>query len=178
MTMNPNRPFYKIGPVMYLDKIPEEHMFKFIIKRFNKFKIKIPDTSIKKILTLSENIPYYIQLLSHETWDYAVLSKKKEINNNDIDIIFDQIIKQYEQNYKMFWERLTTRKKQVIRTISIQNGKKLLSKKTLDTNELGLPSSTQRTLESLMAENYIDKIDSKYFIVDILFKEWIKRYTI
>jgi len=177
MAMSSDRPFYKIGPVMYLEKIPRDKFGKFIYEKFHKSGIKISNSTMAKIIEISENIPYYVQMLSHELWDFAV-SEKREIQEKDVEIILGQLIKQYDQNFRMEWGRLVSTKKQLLQVIASKGGKNLLSKESLEENELPYPSSVQRTLESLMADDHIDKINGEYFIVNILLREWIKRFTV
>lgn len=176
MAMSKDRPFYKIGPVMYLEKIPQEEFQKFISGKFHISGIRIPKSAVVKILETAENIPYYVQMISHELWDLAV-SGKKESRESDIDIVLEQLIKQYDQNLRSEWSRLASTKRQLLQIIANKGGKNLLSKESLDTNELPGPSSVQRTLESLAGDDYIDRINGEYFITNILFREWIKKFT-
>lgn len=177
MVMSSDRPFYKIGPVMYLEKIPIEKFEKFVFEKFYKSKIKILNSTVAKIIEMSENIPYYVQMLSHELWDFAVFGKK-EVQEKDVEIILEELIKQYDQNFRTEWTRLVSTKKQLLHLIANKGGKNLLSKESLERNELPYPSSVQRTLEKLRADDYIDKMNGEYFIVNILFREWIKRFTV
>ena len=172
MATSKDRPFYKIGPVMYLEKIPQEEFQKFISGKFHNSGIKIAKSTIMKILEVTEDIPYYVQMISHELWDLAN-SVKKEIQEKDIDTVLEQLIKQYDQNLRSEWTRLVSTKKQLLQVIANKGGEHLLSKESLDANELPGPSSVQRTLESLVSDDYIDKTNGKYFITNILFREWI-----
>lgn len=176
MAMSKDRPFYKIGPVMYLEKIPQEEFQKFISEKFHNTGIKISNSTIMKILDVAENTPYYVQMLSHELWDF-VISDKKEIQEKDIEIVLEQLIKQYDQNLRSEWSRLASSKRQLLQVIANKGGKNLLSKESLETNELPGPSSVQRTLESLASDDYIDRINGEYLITNILFREWIKKFT-
>ncbi len=177
MATSPDRPFYKIGPVVYLEKIPEEKFEKFVSGKFHNSGIKISNSTVRKIFTIAENIPYYVQMLSHELWDFAI-SNKKEIQERDVEIILNQLVKQYDQNFRTEWARLVSTKRQLLQVIAKEGGKNLFSKELMERNELPYPSTIQRTLESLITEEYIDKTNGEYFIVNILFREWIKRFTV
>ena len=176
MAMSKDRPFYKIGPVMYLEKIPQEEFKKFISEKFHNSGIKISNPTVVKILETAENTPYYVQMISHELWDFAFFGKK-EIQEKDIEIVLEQLIKQYDQNLRSEWSRLVSTKRQLLQVIANKGGKNLLSKESLDTNELSGSSSVQRTLESLVSDDYIDRFNGEYFITNILFREWIKKFT-
>lgn len=174
---SPDRPFYKIGPIIHLSEIPTEEIKKFIHEKFYKTKIKINNETVEKIIKISENIPYYVQMICHELWDFAIISKK-EVGEKDVDNILVQILRQYDQNYREIWNKLSSNKMKILHTIATTGGRNILSKDSLEKNDLGYPSGIQRTLQSLMLENYIDKYNEKYFITDIIFQEWIKRFTV
>jgi uncharacterized protein len=176
MATSPDRPFYKIGPVMYLDKINETEFEEYIFEKFKRTGIKISGNTIKEIIKITDNIPYYVQLLSHELWDYAIANKKK-IEEESVKDIFMSLIKQYDNSFRETWERLIGTKRQLLQVIALKGGQNLLSKETLEENDLSYPSSVQKTLKLLTDDGYIDKIEGKHYIVDILFKEWIKKHT-
>lgn len=177
MATSPKRPFYKSGPVMYLEKISPDIFEKFVSDKFRKSKMKISTETILKIFQATQNIPYYVQMLCHELWDFAIAGQK-EIKGRDVKIVFNQLVKQYDQNFRLDWDRLIIKKRQVLQTIASRGGRNLLSNYVLSNNELGYPSGVQRTLESLVDEGYIDKCEDEYFIGDILFGEWIKLSTL
>lgn len=170
-------PFYRIGPVMYLDKIPEREFAKFIYDKFKKTGIKIKYETVLKIIQVADEIPYYVQMFSHELWDLAV-STRKRILEKDVEAVFTQLITQYDENFREVWSRLISSKRQILNVIARRGGKNLMSKDTIQMYELPYPASIQKTLESLIKDGYIDKVKDEYFIVDILFREWIRRCTI
>lgn len=176
MAMLADRPFYKIGPVMHLEKISEGTFKEFIREKFHRTKVKISKEAISKIIRSAENIPYFVQMISHELWDFAV-TNKKAITEEGIEFVFDELIRQYNQNFHELWTKLISAKKHLLRAIAYKGGRNLLSKESLAENELGYPSSVQRTLGLLVSDGILDKVDGEYFIVDILFREWIKKYT-
>ena len=65
---------------MYSKKIPEEEFFPFIKTRFASTGVTISDRTVRKIIKTVENIPYYVQMLAHELWDYSILSKQDSQN--------------------------------------------------------------------------------------------------
>lgn len=176
MVNSPKRPFYKIGPVMFLDKIPRKDFFHFIKRRFLATKIKIPDSVISEVMDLAEDIPYYVQMFCHELWDLGV--SKGNIQHGDLKYIIDQLITQQAQNFHIEWSRLILTKRQLLKAIANSGGKNILSKEYLSKNDLPYPSSTRRTLISLINDGYIEEYNKEYFISDLLFREWIKRYCV
>jgi len=172
MINSPDKPFYRIGPVMYLKKIPEDKFLEFIKKKFTTTGINAHNEVFNEIINISENVPYYVQMLSHELWDFGIT--KREIIGKDIQIVLSQLLYQYSQNFHLEWSRLILSKRQLLKAIALDGGKRILSNDYLKKNNLGLPSSVRRTLLSLVKSGYVDREDDEYFFTDILFREWIK----
>jgi len=177
MVNSPQNPFYKIGPVMFLKKIEEKQFFEFIKEKFISTKFKISDETLFKIIEKVENIPYYIQMICHELWNYKLL--KKEISIDDIEIVIDQLVRENSQNFHIEWSRLILNKRRLLKAIAIDGGKNVLSSEYIKRNELDYPSSVQRTLKSLIKDGYLDQDDeNNYYITDLLFREWIRKLHI
>lgn len=172
MINSQEKPFYRIGPVMYLEKINEDIFLKFAKDKLKASGIKISDEALQKVIKLAENIPYYTQLLLHELWDSKI--DKGLISEKDVQSVLSQVIHLYSQNFHLEWSRMILSKRQLLKAISLYGGKQILSGDYLKKNNLGLPSSVRRTLLSLIEDGYLDKENGEYFFTDILFREWIK----
>lgn len=172
MINSQDKPFYRIGPVMYLEKINEDIFLKFAKDKLEASGIKISDEALQRVIKLSENIPYYTQLLLHELWDSKI--DKGLISEKDVQSVLSQVIHLYSQNFHLEWSRLILSKRQLLKAISLYGGKQILSGDYLKKNNLGLPSAVRRTLLSLVEDGYLDKENGEYFFTDILFREWIK----
>ena len=172
MINSKDKPFYRIGPVMYLEKINEDIFLKFAKDKLKASGIKISDEALQRVIKLAENIPYYTQLLLHELWDSKI--DKGLISEKDVQSVLSQVVHLYSQNFHLEWSRMILSKRQLLKAISIYGGKQILSGDYLKKNNLGLPSSVRRTLLSLVEDGYLDKENGEYFFADILFREWIK----
>jgi len=172
MINSKDKPFYRIGPVMYLEKINEDIFLKFAKDKLKASGIKISDKALQRVIKLAENIPYYTQLLLHELWDSKI--DKGLISEKDVQSVLSQVVHLYSQNFHLEWSRMILSKRQLLKAISLYGGKQILSGDYLKKNNLGLPSSVRRTLLSLVEDGYIDKENGEYFFADILFREWIK----
>jgi len=172
MVSSPGRPFYKIGPVMHLKKIPEKDFLQFAKSKFESTKVRISDETLCEIIEIAENIPYYVQMFCHELWDYRIL--KKEIKREDVKLVVNQVAKQHSQDFYLGWSRMILSKRRLLRAIATQGGHNIFSQRFLKGSELGYPSSVSRTLSALMEEGYLERENDEYFITDLLFREWIK----
>lgn len=172
MVSSPERPFYKIGPVMRLGKIPQKDFFNFVKSRFLSTKIKIFDEAINNLIDRAENVPYYIQMFAHELWDHVITSK--EIKPDDLEIVISRLVKQSSPNFHQEWSRLILAKRHLLQAIALSGGKNIFSGDYLKKNKLGLPSAVRRTLLSLVDEGHLDREENEYFFNDLLFREWIR----
>jgi len=82
--LGPKRPFYKAGPVMRLEKIPEEIFAAFIESRFSKTGMKAEPGLGMAIVDLAGNMPYDVQRLAHESWDDARAAGKRRVTVDDL----------------------------------------------------------------------------------------------
>ena len=172
MVNSPDRPFYRIGPVIYLGKIPEDRFLKFISNKFKTSGIETPGEVVSEVIKIAENIPYYVQMLSHELWDFGVT--KSRLGKKDVRPVLTQLLRHYSQNFHLEWSRLILSKRQLLEAIARYGGRRILSKDYLKKNNLGLPSSVRRTLLALVEDGYLDRENDEYFFTDILFREWVR----
>lgn len=172
MINSPDKPFYRIGPVMHLNKIPADKFLEFMRNKFETTGIRISDKVLSEVVKKAENVPYYAQMLSHELWDFGLT--KREVSEKDIQPVLAQLLRQYAQNFHLEWSRMILSKRQLLKAIALCGGKQILSSNYLRRNNLGLPSSVRRTLLTLVEEGYLDRENDEYFFPDMLFHEWIK----
>ena len=81
-----SRPFYKAGPVMRLQKIPEDRFAAFLEARFRATGIKPVSEFGSAIVELAGNLPYDVQRLAHEVWDDARAAGRKTVNLDDLHL--------------------------------------------------------------------------------------------
>jgi len=175
MVSSPERPFYQIGPIMRLDKIPGETMLRFLKEKFLSANIDVDGGCLNQIIEFSRGVPHYVQMLAHRLWDYSVSKGKAEAG--DVQKVVNELISQSFEEFQSRWGNLITSKKLLLKAISVSGGQNVLSKKYMMEHNLGYPSSIRRTLLSLMDEGILDKEDGSYFFTDLLFCRWTKDYV-
>jgi len=176
MVSDPNRAFYKLGDVMNLQKIAPEEMIKFVKKKFSKVPIKIEEKTIGTGLEISENVPYNVQYLCHNLWNRCLLTK--EVKEDDIDAVLDNIITEQAANYIIVWDGLSLHQRLLLKAIIKSPEQPLFSKNFIFENELGTPGSIQKSISLLTKKNIIDVESREIRFNDVFFKEWIKKKMI
>ncbi|MBT8367097.1 MAG: hypothetical protein KJP23_20585 [Deltaproteobacteria bacterium] len=176
MVSDPNRAFYKLGDVMNLQKVAPEEMLKFVKKQFSKVPIKIKEKTIGTVLEISENVPYNVQYLCHNLWNRCLLTK--EVKEDDIDAVVDNIVTEQAANYIIVWDGLSLHQRLLLKAIIKSPEQPLFSKNFVFENELGTPGSIQKSISLLTKKNIIDVEGREIRFNDVFFKEWINKKMI
>ena len=175
--IGPKRPFYKAGPVMRLDKIPPDIFTEFIESRFARSGIRADAGLGAAIVELAGNLPYDVQRLAHETWDDIKHAGGRRATLDHLHTTLGRLLSEQETLFEAVWQRLTLVQRAALRAVVLQEGRELLSVDTRTRHRLRGPSSVQKSLTALAKQDLVMKEDSKYVVVDSLFREWVARRT-
>ena len=175
--LTPKRPFYKAGPVMRLQKIPEDMFSGFIEERFAASGMRAEDGLGAAIVELAENVPYDVQRLAHETWDDVKAAGRKTAGLEDLHLTLGRLLNQQHTVFEEAWQRLTLAQRAVLRAIVLESGRELLSADVRTRHRLPGASSVQSALAALVREDIVMKEDGRYVVNDSLYREWMARRT-
>ena len=172
MFNNPNRPFYRSAKSFPLEKIHSGELSRFIRGKFEGSHRSLSDALASDIIRTCESHPYYVQYLCHIIWERT--RSRKNITVDDMTASLKLLLQRESSAYEATMDLLTTRQKQALLTLGKSlAGDKLFSSGFLQRNNLGSASSLQRTLQSLVDKNLVDKEKNTYSIIDIFFKRWL-----
>jgi uncharacterized protein len=169
------RPFHKAGPRMFLDKIPAEAWIEFISDKLTARGHAIGELALKRLLEAADLIPYDVQRIAHELWDYAELKDKKKIEVEDVELAVDQLVVSESVYYERLWEQLTGRQRAALQAMAERGPEELLSQTVREKYRLGPASSVQRALQSLGAQDILDRYQDRYFFIDPILSQWIRK---
>ena len=70
MTLDPARPFYRLGAARFIGTVPRADFMQFLRDSFTRtgFGIAAEDDPLALLLDLAEEVPYNVQHLAHECW--------------------------------------------------------------------------------------------------------------
>jgi len=173
--LSSGRPFHKAGPAVFLDKIPAEAWTEFITARFRAVRTKISAAAVDHLLAAADLIPYDIQRIAHELWDYAQLKKKTHLDLGDVEVVLDDLVKGQAHYFERLWEQLSSRQRALLQALAQRGPGALLSQSVREAYSLGPASTVQKALQALDAQDIIDRYRSAYFFLDPLFAIWIRR---
>lgn len=80
MFFDRDRPFYKLCDTMHLERIASEHYYPYLQKASHRqWGKNLPDKIIEIILSLTENHPYYVNLLCSKLWSHQIPTSEKQV---------------------------------------------------------------------------------------------------
>ena len=173
--LSARRPFHKAGPRMFLDKIPAQAWKEFISEEFRKRRRSIEDEAMDLMLSSADLIPYDVQRIAHELWDYAEFQEKSQLDGADVTRVIGKLVTSQSTYYEADWERLAPRQRAALQALASRGPGELYSEALRGEFRLGAASSVQRALQSLDSKDILDVYQGKYFFIDPLFAEWIRR---
>jgi len=172
-----SRPFYKAGPVMRLQKIPEDRFAAFLEARFQSTGLKTAAGLGAAIVELAGNLPYDVQRLAHEVWDDIRAAGRRTATLEDLHTTLTRLLGEHETLFESMWQRLTLAQRAALRATVLQDGRELLSADTRTRHRLTGASTVQASLAALVREDILAREGARYVVVDSLFREWVARRT-
>jgi len=172
-----SRPFYKAGPVMRLEKIPEDRFADFLEARFRATGMKPVAGLGAAIVELAGNLPYDVQRLAHEVWDDVKAGGRRAVSLDDLHSTLTRLLGEHETLFEATWQRLTLAQRAALRAAVLQDGRELLSADTRARHRLTGASTVQASLAALVREDILTREGPRYVVVDSLLREWVARHT-
>jgi uncharacterized protein len=173
--LSARRPFHKAGPQIFLDKIPAEAWKDYITRHFAKRGRKMSNAAMETLLATADLIPYDVQRIAHELWDYAELKDKRELDAPDIRSVTEGLVAGQSTWYENLWEQLSAGQRAVLQALAERGPAEIYSQAVRNDFRLGPASSAQKALRSLDRKDILDRYNDKYFFLDPLFPWWIRK---
>jgi hypothetical protein len=173
MVSDETRPFYQMGTLMALDKIPEKEFSSFVRNKFTESGKKISPSALKRILSECENIPHYVQLLSFNLWDhFQAVSLIKETH---VEKALLMILRSQEPAYLTLWEGLTIHQQKTIKAAAQLKGRLLTAKDSIQQLNLESASNVSKSLSALRSKGILRKEKESYVFADVFFGRWVEK---
>ena len=173
--LSSERPFHKAGPQMFLDKIAAPDWKEFITRHFHSRGRTLDEQGLEMLLAAADLIPYDVQRIAHELWDYAELKNKRQLDASDVKAVIDSLVTAQSTYYELLWEQLSARQRATLQALGQRGAAEIYSQGVREEFRLGPASSVQKALQSLDARDILDRYKGDYFFLDPLFPLWIRR---
>ncbi len=169
-----NRAFYNSSSIMTIKKIDEDKSIDYLISRFANSDIIINSDIAKLILQTVENIPYYIQFIAYEIWQYMLIFKEKEIKEYHVSNALERILELKNDFYWELTNKQTNYRKKILKALS-NSSREIFSRNVSEQYNLGATSTTQKALDVFIDDGIIEKFNTNYEFSDPIYKAFIKR---
>ena len=167
---NANKPFYRFGQVLFLNKIEKSHWIPYIIEGFHKTGKSIAPEFASRICDTVKCHSWYVQQLSFFIWSDTVDEVTEDIFHRQLQLLIDT-------NAPMFIsdsERLTAA--QIGMLAAISNGEsKLSSKAVVSRYNLGNMQTITRNKHRLQELDIIETQDDHFAFVDTVYELWFRQ---
>jgi hypothetical protein len=175
--LSASRPFHKAGPQMFLDKIDADDWNAFITAQFHKRGRTVTDPALELLLKAADLIPYDVQRIAHELWDYAELQNKQKLDISEVEAVMNALVSGQSTYYELLWEQLAPRQRAALQALAARGPSEIYSQALREEFRLGPASTVQKAFQSLDAKDIIDRYKGDYFFLDPLFPIWIRKRT-
>ncbi len=173
--LSAKRPFYKAGPHMFLDKIPEDAWKEFIARQFARKRRKLDDSAFDALFSIADLIPYDVQRIAHELWDYAEIAQKRTLGASDVQWVADDLVAGQSTYYEQLWQQLSSAQRAALQALAQLGSSKIYSQAVRTEFRLGPASTVQRAIEALDSKDILDRYKGRHFFLDPLFPQWIRK---
>ena len=166
---NPNKPFYKFGKTIFLEKIAREKWPAFIMRKFKETGKTITESQCLQIAELVDDNPYYIQQLSEEVWNRTV----RVCEDKAIEDAFNSIVRLNSGLNLSLTSVLTISQQNLLNAI-VNGEKNLSSASVMDRYQLKNSLTVQRVKKSLVNLDIIDDFGRVVTMEDPIYAYWLK----
>ncbi len=165
----PERPFYRFGDLILLDKIAISEWIPFIIERFAGSGKTITEDDAGNIIRLMKNHPYYIQMYCDYVWTLTADVVTEEI----LERALEEMIAHSSFVFQGDIENLSITQVNLIKAI-ISGETQFTSKRVMDRYKLGTPRNVSRNKEVLFSKDILDTGNNTISLLDPLFENWFR----
>lgn len=164
---NPSKPFYRFGDLMPLRKIETDSWIAFIIQSFDETNKKIEPNVAALIPKVMKNHSWYVQQLSHYTWNLTDDKAEKE----HVLKALTELINANKPFYQKETESLSKTQRNFLKAVSYGETR-MTSSEVMQKYKLGTPRNVSKNKAILIKNDIIDLSDGNYSFLDPAFEIW------
>ncbi len=166
---NPSMPFYKFGDIFFLDKIDTEHFIPFIIGRFSATGKNITEDACRKIVSLVDNHPFYVQQLSQLSW----LRTSEQCETETVITAHQSLVEQLSLLFSNLMETLTFQQTCYLHAL-IAGESSITNAETMHKYHISSATAAYRSLKALIHKDILDSTAGKISFQDPIFEYWLR----
>jgi hypothetical protein len=175
MFNNKGRAFYNAAMLMQIGALPTEETVEFLKNRFSLSGITIDEKVSLYLIDQAGNIPYYIQLLAAEVWQYLI-SLQNVVSKEVVASCAESIVDLKNDYYFELFDRQSAYQKKLLKSLLVSGGN-VFSADYAKRFRLSAASTTQKAMMGLVENGIVEKAEGNYFVADPFFKRFLTRYA-
>jgi hypothetical protein len=177
MTLNPARPFYRLGIRHFLGPLPREEFVQFITRGFARANYRVEPAAVNEILDLAEDVPYNVQALSSVAWELLSDGEGRALTSKLVERALKLLVDRDGPFYLTVWNGLTTTQQRVLAAAVHERGIAMTSAPV--TQRYRISSSTMsKTLKYLQDRQILRREEQKdsfrWRLEDPFFAAWLQ----
>lgn len=162
-------PFYKFGDLFFLNKIDTEHLVSFISERFKSTGKEITEEACRKIVSLTDNHPYYTQQLSQLSW----LRTSDMCNESIVATAHESLVEQLSLLFTNMMETFSFQQTCYLHAV-IAGERSITNAETMYKYHISSATSASRSLKTLVNKDILDNTAGKITFQDPIFEYWLR----
>ena len=165
-------PFYKAAQNMKIGKPPIAESGEFVVSRFADAGVSVAQDALDRILSLSANIPYYVQALSAGAFMSVERSGASEVTVSSVDEAVAWLLNSESDYYEEILHGLSSAQRRVLEALAAEPTVRFDEKYR---ERYGLPalSTIHSSLDELVGRGSLEKGKSGYAFGDPLFERYL-----
>jgi hypothetical protein len=167
---NPSKPFYRFGDIILLQKIETSKWINFIVDGFKNTGKLIDEETAALIPKTMKNHSWYVQQLSHYTWNLA----SKKANREQIEMALKELIQANTPLYQREVQGLSEKQINFLKAIA-KGEKQLMGNEVMQRYQLGTPRNISKNNSIFTNNDIIHKINETTEFIDPAFELWFKK---
>lgn len=167
---SPSKPFYRFGDIILLPRIERKNWITFICKSFQETGKNITEAESGMIADLMQCHPWYVQQLSHYTWNLT----RKSVTKTDIITALNELINANMPFYQNETENKSSTQLNLLKAIAARE-KQLTSSRVMNEYHLGTPRNVSKNKTLFINNDVIGESDNGYYFLDPAFELWFRK---
>lgn len=178
MTLNPARPFYRLGTRLFLGPIPRKDFAEAIRRGFGSAKFSIGTDALERLFELAEDVPYNVQALANMSWELVRAQDEDRLTVDGLERALNQLVSQDSPFYSKLWNLCTQPQQRALTAVAVMRGKGLHAQDVLRRFRL-TPSLMTKSLSALGSRDIIRREEAvdevRWRLEDPFFAAWLTK---
>ena len=168
-----SRPFYKSAATMRLEKPPADESLAFVRSRFASRSIGIDEAAARRIVSETENVPYYLQELSSQVFDAVVSAGRDWVEDADIDTGIAALMSENTDYYVEKLSTLSGMQRLLVAALAAEPVREF-TEDYRARHSLGGSSTVHTALKALVEKGIVESEPDGYYIGDPFFARYVR----